>query len=145
MPTLGGSALIVLAILLAVIAFRIMRTQEHKGVNMVVTLIAVTALVSGVGGVNLVSNVWAPPSGMTDPEGGEVRLNPVPNNVPNMTGVPQKVLNVVANDPDCSIGGEYSVEELAAPGNGGGGELMCAQNPTVPPNESCTVFLACLM
>ena len=109
-PTLGGSALIVLAILLAVVAFRIMRMQQHKGVNLVVVLTAVTALASGVGGVDLVSEANALPGGVVDMSsagGGSVQLIFGFNEVTNTTDVPPHVRGRPAIDSPVGGGGRW--------------------------------------
>lgn len=144
-PALGGSALMVLAILLAVIAFRVMRTQQHKGLNLVVALTALTALASGVGGINMMSDAWAPPGNfvnMGTAGGGSVKLVNGPNQVTNTTGVPQKVLEIQL-DPGCSSG-EFN-GGVAVPLNGGGSVGECDDNPstTVPPASYCTLNIFC--
>jgi hypothetical protein len=140
--------LIVLAILLAVIAFRVMRTQQHKGVNLVVALTALTALASGVGGINLVSDAWAiPGSVMTDAGGGSLPLNEGYNEVRNATEVPQKILDIQFA-PGCGTnapngGAPNGGSSIQALNGGGVGE--CNDNPstTVPPAAYCTLNIFC--
>jgi IPTL-CTERM motif len=156
-PTLGGSALIVLAILLAVVAFRILRTQQHKGVNLVVALTAVTALASGVGGIRLVSDANALiPVGtvnMSSESGGSVQLSIGANEVTNVTKVPLSILQInVANG--CFIdnirpngGGNGGIgDAIEAQANGGGNFVgYCDDNPstTVPPGDFCGLVISC--
>jgi IPTL-CTERM motif len=144
-PTLGGSALIVLAILLAVIAFRVMRTQRHKGVNLVVALTAITALASGVGGINLMSDAWAITGNFVNmgaEGGGSVQLAPGYNQVTNTTGIPQKVLDIQFS-PGCGTSAPNG--GIAALANGGTGVGECNDNPstTVPPSAYCTLDIFC--
>jgi IPTL-CTERM motif len=154
-PTLGGSALIVLAILLAVIAFRILRTQQHKGVNFVVALTAVTALASGVGGIRLVSDANALiPVGtvnMSSESGGSVQLSIGANEVTNITSVPLSILEINLR-PGCFIdnvanGGNGGVgDPVEALANGGGNFVgYCDVDPstTVPPGDFCGIVIAC--
>jgi hypothetical protein len=142
-PTLGGSALIVLAILLAVIAFRIMRTQQHKGVNLVVALTAITAIASGVGGVHLVSEANAAPGGvvvdLSSAGGGTVQVFLGLNYVVNRTNVPLQILDITIA-PGCAIG------PGADTANGGASVGECGDNPstTVPPEGFfCTLIVTC--
>lgn len=142
-PTLGGSALIALALLLAVIAFRVLRTQQHSGVNLVVALTAATALASGVGGINLISDAKARPSQeMEDIGGGDVELFPGLNQIFNGTEASQKILSIDLH-PDCFIddfdngGGPRALN--------GGGVGQCDDSPStdVPPGSYCELPIAC--
>ncbi len=99
-PTLGGSALILLAVLLAVMAFRAKRSQQRQGVNLVVAMTAIAAIASGVGGINLVSDAQAGISiepffiELDSAGGGTEPLIEGLNLVLNGTGVPQKILSI---------------------------------------------------
>lgn len=152
-PTLGGSALIVLAILLAVIAFRILRTQQHKGVNLVVALTAIAAVASGAGGIRLVSdaNAMVTAVNMTSESGGTVFLSIGPNEVTNVTDVPLSIQQIEVV-PGCTLvtegnggnGGNGGAPIL--PANGGGNFIgICDDNPstTVPPGDFCGLIVAC--
>lgn len=160
-PTLGGSALIVLALLLAVVAFRILRTQQHKGVNLVVALTAVTALASGVGGVRLVSDAHAiiPVASvdMDSESGGTAALFPGINEVTNVTNVPLSILKITVAS-GCSIddirpngggnggNGGIGVDAIEAQANGGGNFVgNCDDNPstTVPAGDFCGLIITC--
>lgn len=153
-PALGGSALIVLAILLAVIAFRILRTQQHRGVNLVVALTAIAAVASGAGGVRLVSDANAVAVGvvnMTSESGGTVQLFPGPNEVTNVTSVPLTILEiqlvngcVIADRLNGGNGGAGDAVDIQA--NGGGTFVgYCDDNPstTVPPGDFCGIVITC--
>ena len=153
-PTLGGSALIVLAVLLAVVAFRILRTQQHKGVNLVVALTAITAIAAGAGGIRLVSDAQAVTVGvvnMTSEAGGSVQLSEGLNEVTNTTNVPLKILDISL------VGGCFILvpvfdengvarEPIAALANGGGQFVgFCEDDPstTVPPAGFCEISVFC--
>ena len=79
-PTLSDMMLIVLALLLAAITYRILRQKENTaGRMMVLSLLAVGTLASGVGGVKLINDAYAPPfdeKELTDPNGGVVIVGP---------------------------------------------------------------------
>ena len=59
-PTLSGPILIVLALLLATIGYRILRQKDnHAGRMMSLSLIVIGALASGIGGVKLIEDAYA--------------------------------------------------------------------------------------
>lgn len=151
-PTLGGTTLIVLAILLAVIAFRILRSQQHSGVNLVVALTAIAAVASGAGGIRLMSDANAVAVGvvnMTSESGGSVQLFPGANEVTNVTSVPLTILEIQLVN-GCVIadrvnGGAGDAVDIQA--NGGGGTFVgyCDDDPstTVPPGDFCGIVITC--
>jgi hypothetical protein len=98
-PTLGGSALIVLAILLAVIAFRVMRSQQHTHIKLVVALTTTAAIASGIGGIELISDASATGENilLQTKGGGSVTLVCAQNNVTNATDVPQEIKKIQLN------------------------------------------------
>lgn len=154
-PTLGGSALIALALLLAIIAFRVLRTQQHSGVNLVVALTAATALASGIGGINLISDAKASPSQeMEDIEGGDIELFAGLNQIFNGTEASQKILSIDLN-PGCFIddmdnggivNGGITNGGIVRPAANGGGVGQCDDSPgtDVPPGSYCDLPIACL-
>jgi hypothetical protein len=153
-PTLGGSALIILAILLAVVAFRILRTQQHRGVNLVVALTAIAAVGSGVGGIRLVSDANAIPVGvvtMSSESGGSVSLFFGANEVTNATSVPLSILEINLAQgcfiDDRANGGNGGIgDAIEAQANGGGNFVgYCDDDPstTVPPGDFCGIVISC--
>ncbi len=140
-PTLGGSALILLAVLLAVMAFRAKRSQQRQGVNLVVAL---TAIASGVGGINLVSDAQAGISiepffiELDSAGGGTEPLVEGLNLVLNSTGVPQKILSIELSG-ECSTAALPDVEAASE----------CDDNPATvlasdeSPASACGLAIDC--
>lgn len=130
-PTLGGYALILLAVLLGLVAFRTMRTRQHNGASLVVALTAILAIASGVGGVNLVSEAWAGNPNMENPDGDDVKLYTGETEVKNNTGISQKIRSVELIE-DCN----FDKDEIR-------GEGPCMYLPTVPSGGFCTTAISC--
>ncbi|MGV6826629.1 MAG: midcut-by-XrtH protein [bacterium] len=132
-PTTGGMALIVLAALLGLIGFRMMKQREQAGTNWLVAAIAVSAMVSAGSGVKLISDAYATYGvyPMTEAGGGQVVLpfvkGPECIIVQNQTTSPQEIYDI---QPDGS-------HILGACANGGvvianGGEYRgtCSDDPS---------------
>ena len=138
-PTLGGGGLIVLALLLAVTAFRVMHAQQHKSVNLVVALAAVAAIASGASGIKLVSDAQA----VEIPEPGVILLGSVSggtepliiglNLILNETTAPQKILGIQLNE-GCDTGPIGDAPATA-----------CYDNPptTLAPEAACALRINC--
>lgn len=152
-PTLGGTALIALALLLAVVAFRVLKSEQYKGVNLVIAVTAVTALAAATGGVKLISDATADYGIYLKSEsGGTVQLNPGDNQIINGTRTPQSVL-AIEIAPFCYIGGPNGGDNGGVPVralNGGmnGGESVgeCSDSPsTLIPADggSCYLYINC--
>ena len=61
-PTLSGIMLMMMALLLAVVGYRILKQKDnHASRMMVLSLIGVGALVSGAGGIKLINDAYASP------------------------------------------------------------------------------------
>ncbi len=101
-PTLSGGMLLILSLLLAAVAFRIVK-QHQSGTSMLLGIIGVTALMSGAGGVKLLSDAQA---GIipTPLVGGSVTVDPASffnNFFINSTGVAQTINSVSSGDGSC--------------------------------------------
>ena len=123
-PTLSGVMLIMLALLLAAIAFRILRQKDnHAGRMMVLSLLAVGTLASGLSGVKLIDNAYADPilEELTNPNGGTLVID---NNdiyeIRNATSGTATILNIQFNGcenlpapdvPKCTVGLELADTE----------------------------------
>lgn len=138
-PTMGGGALMMLSVLLAVIAVRVMRSGKHKAVNMTVALAAILSLVSGAGGVHLISDAIAG-EGITinNPNGATRSVFPGFNQVRNESGVLQRVSDISLNS-DCS--------QVFDAENGGGKDSVgdCSVSPSseIPDGRSCDLIIDC--
>jgi len=133
-PTLSGMMLVVLALLLATVGYRMMTQKENNaGRMMVLSLIAVGAMASGLGGVKLINDAYAINGGggngggepqsahdMTNATGGVLPINRYGNSYTNQTDSPLMVLGI-------DLGGSYC--------HGGN----CEVGKTIRPGDSCNL------
>jgi len=116
-PTLSGTMLILLSLLLATIGYRILRQKGNNTSRMMVlSLIAVGALASGVGGVKLVNDADATSAVPLDqPGGGSVTVcdGCGDDSYENATGAPLEIKSrtkpddctwSASNSPECTPG-----------------------------------------
>lgn len=148
-PTLGGTALVALALLLAVVAFRVLRSEQYRGMNLVVAATMATAIAAAGGGVKLISDAQArPDQSMDSAKGGSAPLFDGLNRIDNTSGVTQFVMNIDL-DPDCRISGGNGGDNGGAITlfNGGGDDVgECSDSPSteVPEGSSCSLNISCL-
>ena len=132
-PTLSGVMLIVLALLLATIAFRILRQKEnHAGRMMVLSLLAVGTLASGLGGIKLIDDAYADPLllQLTNPNGGTIDIpNRDDYRVLNSTTVTTTILNI-------EINGSCGIDEPA-------GNPECVGGLEIAAADSCFISVGC--
>jgi len=127
-PTLSGMMLIVLALLLAAVAYRILRQKENNASRMMVlSLLTVGALASGLGGVTLINDAYASIPGpnptvvdLTDPNGNTVGIHSGTKSYINKTGEVTEILERSLEDfcifrpiiNQCTIGKQLAVDEV---------------------------------
>jgi len=99
-PTLSGFMLVILGLLFAVLAFRVLRA--HSASKPLASIVAVGVLVLGAASGNqLIQNVQAVPAfSFSNSTGGVLNINslgefPILNN----SGRPQQILNVIVTPP----------------------------------------------
>lgn len=99
-PTLSGFMLVILGLLFAVLAFRVLRA--HSASKPLASIVAVGVMVlSAASGNQLIQNVQAVPAfSFSNPSGGVLNINsfgefPVFNN----SGQPQQIINITASPP----------------------------------------------
>ena len=95
-PTLSGSMLIVLSLLLMVVAVRVTRNKHKNTGKFFITLIGASALLAGAGGVKLISEVnasVAPSITMPQGESLPIFLSSL-NEYLNNSGVTQQVKSI---------------------------------------------------
>ncbi|SDU08853.1 midcut-by-XrtH protein [Halopseudomonas salegens] len=125
-PTLGGWALIILALLMGVIAFHKVRGAIRPGMPMAAVMLAAGALLSAGSGFKLVGHVEAEipviPVSLTAPSGGTVvLLAPLPQfgaemwierfQVTNQSNVTQEITGIGSEEGfDCNLEGPPSFE-----------------------------------
>ena len=145
-PTMGGTMLIALAVLLALVAFRLLKDRPRAGSNMVIVIAAATALATGAGGIKLISEAQAltAPLDMSDSKGGVINV-PGPGfwTIINSTDVPQQITNI-QYDPGCSDGRLF-LEPRVNVLNGAEPVTACAVSTVLAPGEteSCELQVFC--
>jgi hypothetical protein len=147
-PALSGATLVLLALVLAAVGIRLL-TARNRGVGPLLVAATLTAaLASGIGGVKLVSDAFAPPTQtlvMLEDDGGELSLvNTGPGEVVNQTARVQRIVAMTLNAPNCSFtpidnggnGGETLV-------NGGSFVGTCIVGLELPPGSACEFTVYC--
>lgn len=108
-PTLSGPILIILALLLATIGYRILRQKNnHAGRMMTLSLIAIGALASGIGGVKLIDDAYAsfiPETDLVEASGGVVDIcsNCGTQGYRNVTNAVTKIKRIVKPEGSCEF------------------------------------------
>jgi len=130
-PALSDAMLVVLGMLLAVVAFRVLR--NYPGGRPLASIVALSiAGLSGISGTNVIQEAYAfigyP---MTDPNGGSIFIGTVGVEVPvaNTSGSAQQIKSVTPA-PLCSVG-TVTIPPACAPG------------VIVQPANSCNVRFDC--
>jgi len=104
-PTLSGTMLILLSLLLATIGYRVLQQKGNDASRMMVlSLIVVGALASGIGGVKLINNAYAngfPTISLNQPGGGTatVCIDCGPYHYQNDTGAPLEIKSRIHPEP----------------------------------------------
>ncbi|MCB1865557.1 MAG: midcut-by-XrtH protein [Chromatiales bacterium] len=151
-PTASGIALVALALLLATLAFRLVRRPSGSGSRFLTLAIAVTAVAAGGSGVKLISDAAAvmPTLNMINATGGEVSVPGVEEcfAVANTTVYPQQITEIMSNPPylltSCGNGG--TVTGAANGGmmaNGGTFVGTCTASPgtVLNPGQFCEIYV----
>ena len=110
-PAISGGLLIVLAALMMLIAFRLIKHRSQSGTNLVIAVVAITSLATGAGGIKLMADAHAviPGAQMTDSNGGTLGVPSGISRVVNATAVPQKIIKIEYSE-GCSLNNGGSVE-----------------------------------
>ncbi len=113
-PALSGSMLVVLGLLFAVLAFRVLRA--HSASKPLASIVAVGVLVLGAASGNqLIQNAWAISPGFTIPSGGMLTIiSTGEQQVLNTSGQTQRIISVTGlnihlsesttGQPQCTVG-----------------------------------------
>ena len=152
-PTLGGTALIALSVLMLVVAVRVLKGQKHAGANLVAVITTASALALGVGGIGMVTDAYADMIQvvkLVDANGGEIQAPEGPSMVVNSTEQTQNLIAINA-DPGCFIGdiANGGIDGGINGGMNGGGEGNyvgeCSDSPstTLEPGDFCDIFVFC--
>ncbi len=131
-PTLSGIMLIVMSLLLFVVGFRVAKQKNSKAGKFFMTMIGVTALVTGFSGAKMISEVHAGLGGifLSVAGGGSASIPPdVISIFNNNSGVTQKIISI-ALPPNCN-GTTEVISDFAE----------CTVNLNIPNSDSC--FIDC--
>ena len=98
-PTLSGTMLIILSLLLMTVAFRLKKKNRQATSKFFISLIGVAALISGTNGIKLVSDATAfaptPDIVLSNQSGGSVHfVNNQINQFKNTTANPLKIISI---------------------------------------------------
>ncbi len=142
-PTLSGTMLILLSLLLVAVAFRIGKNKNNSGTPMMlVGGLVLGAVLSVTGGVKLISEVNADSGGfapipLSNPSGAEVGMFSGQLNIfENTSGVPQQIVNIILNGTGFAF----------CPNNDSGiidGVSRCAINSVVPTSMAGLCYIDC--
>lgn len=136
-PGLGGVGLIALALLLAVVAVRFLRTNPSGANPLLVGAMMVTALAVGGSGIKLVNDAYAAPPQleMSEATGGEIRINGEGLwEIVNATGSVQQITDIDL-DEGCYIS-EF---------NGGSSLGDCEVGLNLEDEDSCYIDISCFV
>jgi len=156
-PTISGSLLIALAVLLMLVAFRLLKDRPHAGTKLVIAVAAIAALATGAGGIKLVADAHAVvlELNMQDDDGGTlfVQGNGSSYKVFNRTSVTQEIKNIennclIANGGDNGGGnGGFNggeVQPTVQALNGGQSVGACSVGTTLAPDtQYCDISINC--
>ena len=145
-PTLSGSMLIALAVLLMLVAFRLLKDRPQSGTRAIIAVTAIAALVSAAGGVKLVADAQATGPSMDDPDGGSLEFSPPRDSqvyyypISNSTAIPLQI-KAIQYAPDCRNQGPS-----IATFNGGQPLGDCSVSMIIGPQttqEFCNLSVSC--
>jgi len=143
-PTLGGSALIALAVLLAVVAVRFLRERRASARLMSLLLLA-CSLAVGIGGISVVSDSFASiPLEMTNADGGVINVPEGRSDILNGTDKDQVIKQIVL-ESGCAIVDDRNGGTSMNGGLNGGGSFVgaCAVSTALAPADYCSIFIDC--
>jgi hypothetical protein len=138
-PTLGTLGLVLTAIMLAVVAIKLLRFKQ--GSHMVIALVGASLLLFAAGGGQLFGLAYAvAPAEMTNPNGGRIEVFCFGGTVKNGTGVAQQITAI-----DCRMApineGTSGASAPAVNGtlNGNGGVPTCDVGTVLANEEQCVL------
>ena len=153
-PTMSATALIALAVLLLVVAVRVLKSEHRTGFNLVAIVSAVSALALATGGINLISEASAGFKTSSiflsdENEGQSVIADGGFYTLENRTEE-QQTIQSIKTRADCSLGGPPINGGLNGGVNGGGngggifvGECSDSPSTVLEPEQFCELFVFC--
>ncbi|MEQ9462159.1 MAG: midcut-by-XrtH protein [Haliea sp.] len=157
-PTMGGFALILLAVLMLLAVARLLRDRQLNGSQFMLAALVTGAIASGASGIRLVSEAYADrlpnPVSLDNPAGGTRLLGPDLNCVTNSTGIAQQILDIqlgglIANNGGGPINGgmenggaSYECPDGSIDNAGTMPVPECSDAPptVLQPDGTCAVF-----
>lgn len=135
-PTLGTLALVAMALMLAVIAVRLLRSKQ--GSHMVVALVGASLVLFAAGGAQLFGLAYAvaPEATMENRNGGTIDVYCFGGMVENATGVAQQITAI--DCPDLPINGGFAgTSPVDVNGTTNLGARPCAVGLVLADSEQC--------
>lgn len=132
-PTIPGTMLVVLGLILAFIAFKVFANKSSGNTAFLVTALSSGAILSMAGGAKLIENADAGTVILPPPilstfiiPNTNMDINPGVNIYRNNTGTPQKVLSI-------------TLPGTCPSPTAGGMEPLCTVGQTIAPLNSCSI------
>lgn len=147
-PTLGAGALILLAGLLALAAWRMHRAGQLRNNGLLGVALLVGVISAGAGSIRMAEAVIGFRL-LDNPNGGSTPLVPGLNCVGNNSGVAQRIISIETTagyvfdaGRDSVVNGGTCPDTLMS--NAGGAAQACAEGSTLQPNGTCTAVISLL-
>lgn len=145
-PTLGAGALILLAGLLALAAWRMHRAGQLRNNSFLAVALVVGATSAGIGGVQMV-DARPPLAEFSNPSGGTVPLVGGLNCVGNRTEIAQRISSIETSPGYTFLEGNNGVDNGGGcldnlQGNGGDIASACAEGTVLQPDGVCAAVLS---
>jgi hypothetical protein len=145
-PTLGGSMLILLSLLLFAASFKLSKKAPSRSTHLLITFFAVGTFISAGGGIKLISDAHALSTHSMVAAGGNLPIDSyVLNNYTNNTGVSQEILSIVLPEDIVS----EATTANAAPTNDcadttppSSGFPRCQVNAVLADGQTCSIDCA---
>ncbi len=137
-PTMGGAFLVAMSILVAAVAFYMLRKHTPNGMTFTLAVLLSGASITGLSGVQIIQNAEAinfEQVKINSRAGGNFPILEGPNNYENLSGVPLKVVSIQIDTLNCPIlqtNGQEPVDE--------GPIQMCQVGLVLNNQESCDML-----
>ncbi len=141
-PTLSGTMLIILSLLLVAVSFRIAKQKDSGAKHFVITILGVGALISASGSVKLFSDAYAAMSYEMKAAGGQLPVAPLDLNIyNNNSNVAQKISKItLPTDTSSTASAVVIVTPSLCPDNPPQAPaIRCKEGMTVQHGENCVI------
>lgn len=139
-PTLSGTMLILLSLLLMAVSFRLVK-KNPGAKHFVISILGIAALLSASGGIKIVSDAFAAAQHEMVAAGGQLPINSFElNTYNNNSGVTQKITDIVlptsVSEASSSSSAEAAVS-IACPDHANANR--CQKDAIMPHGSSCVI------